>query len=368
MRYPSIQILRGVAAILVVLYHSIANSKNHLNFTPLNNFFNFGFVGVDFFFVLSGFIITYVHFNDLKFSKNLEYFLKRRLIRLFPIYWLVALLTLMIYISSTPAYLRDLGLTMDLRNPLILQYLIKCFFLIPQEIPYLVGPSWSLSYELYFYLVFAFSIVLGYKFAKYLLPLWALIIIVYNLTTHHNNFFYLDFLLNILILEFLVGCLLAYLVIRKFQFRYIYIFLVMAITLTLIYLEVDIQGLSYERNIYSVLLFSLFFASMTFVAVKFDTDYPNIKYSKLLLLIGDASYSIYLIHNMTLSALTRSCAIVLKKFNLSFSLTFLNILIIIAVIITGVILHLTAEKYLIAFFNRKLLKKKENKVLIVEPK
>ena len=73
-----IQVLRGVASLLVVFFHVT------ITFATINkqvfgfNFFLFGGAGVDIFFVLSGFIITYTSFKTLNHSKKILPFKKER--------------------------------------------------------------------------------------------------------------------------------------------------------------------------------------------------------------------------------------------------------------------------------------------------
>ena len=58
-----IQIFRGIAAMSVVIYHLGRSAEAYFHVKLLGDFFSFGYMGVDFFFVLSGFIITYVHLD-----------------------------------------------------------------------------------------------------------------------------------------------------------------------------------------------------------------------------------------------------------------------------------------------------------------
>ena len=77
----SLQACRAVAALLVVLFHAsvgIFNLPKYFGCKPFGPVFDFGFVGVDFFFVLSGFIMVYVHAADFGQPRALgAYFWKR---------------------------------------------------------------------------------------------------------------------------------------------------------------------------------------------------------------------------------------------------------------------------------------------------
>src|SRR4051812_32264710 len=87
----SLQIYRGIAAILVVLFHATSYSQEKLSHPFLNNIFLFGYTGVDFFFVLSGFIIFYTHSQAISTHQPVTPYLANRLIRIYPIYWFVTL-------------------------------------------------------------------------------------------------------------------------------------------------------------------------------------------------------------------------------------------------------------------------------------
>ena len=76
--YPALDGLRGLAILLVVVYH---------NFGFIDYFF-FGLLGVDLFFVLSGFLITDILLRSLGQKNFLRSFYMRRVLRIFPLYYL----------------------------------------------------------------------------------------------------------------------------------------------------------------------------------------------------------------------------------------------------------------------------------------
>ena len=87
----SLQVYRGFAAILVVLYHASHNLSGYFNSTALSDFFAFGHAGVSFFFVLSGFIIFEIHRGDIGRPQQVKSYLYKRITRIYPAYWLVTL-------------------------------------------------------------------------------------------------------------------------------------------------------------------------------------------------------------------------------------------------------------------------------------
>jgi hypothetical protein len=90
-KLAGIQTARGVAALLVVIYHATRELSlpQYLGFIGLGNASGFGRAGVDFFLVLSGFIISYVHHGDVGHPDRLRRYLWRRLTRIYPIFWVI---------------------------------------------------------------------------------------------------------------------------------------------------------------------------------------------------------------------------------------------------------------------------------------
>src|SRR5690349_9010218 len=93
----SLQICRGLAALLVLLFHATFMSQTYLDYRPLDGVFRFGYSGVDFFFVLSGFIIFWAHHGELGHPTALRPYVRRRFVRIYPLYWIVAILLTPIY-------------------------------------------------------------------------------------------------------------------------------------------------------------------------------------------------------------------------------------------------------------------------------
>lgn len=157
--YRSLQTCRAAAAILVVLFHlgpTLAADK-YFGWPVLIRPFLFGHAGVDFFFVLSGFIIYYVHRQDIGHPGRLKTYLLKRAVRIYPIYWILFLVafTAHLLVPSLPGTVPH--------DPLVV---IKSMFLIPQDIRAVGGTgapvlivAWSLQYEVIFYLGFALLIL-----------------------------------------------------------------------------------------------------------------------------------------------------------------------------------------------------------------
>src|SRR4051794_15071476 len=96
----SLQACRAMAAILVVLYHTshgIFRLDKYFGHKPFGHVFDFGFAGVDFFFVLSGFIMMHVHGRDIGQPRAFASYLWKRFSRIYPAYWIVFAAILPVY-------------------------------------------------------------------------------------------------------------------------------------------------------------------------------------------------------------------------------------------------------------------------------
>ena len=166
-----IQTCRGFAAISVLLLH--LTSKLYDKYTPgykfLNGFFMHGGSGVDFFFVLSGFIIFYSQFKNIlnttitKKRKTID-FLQTRFTRVYPIYWIVMFIYLIGFI-----FFPSIGTG----NEAKLFTVLKSVFLFPQQYP-TVSVSWTLTYEIFFYLMFSLILLLSSNIAIPIFIFWIL--------------------------------------------------------------------------------------------------------------------------------------------------------------------------------------------------
>ena len=146
--FPALDGLRGIAILLVVIYH---------NFGFIDYFF-FGWLGVDLFFVLSGFLITDILLNSLGSENFLRNFYMRRVLRIFPLYYLA----LIIFLVILPAVKFPLDLSYYTENQVwIWTYLQNWLYIFKNP-----GHSttlnhlWSLAVEEQFYLFWPLIILL----------------------------------------------------------------------------------------------------------------------------------------------------------------------------------------------------------------
>lgn len=149
----NIQILRAIAAINVVIYHTIIDAERYL--LPLEYISvlrGWGANGVDVFFVISGFIMVLI---QTRRPKNLKDFIINRIQRIAPIYWLLSLVLIAMNVA-VPSAFNELRITAQHA----LSSMAFMAMIFGERYPVLyVG--WTLEYEMLFYLIFGAAIALG---------------------------------------------------------------------------------------------------------------------------------------------------------------------------------------------------------------
>lgn len=176
--YPALDGLRGFAILLVVLYHNFS-------FLP---YLNYGWLGVDLFFVLSGFLITQILCTTVNSGNYFRNFYVRRVLRIFPLYYLFLILFL-ILLPLIPSFPLDMSYYQKnqfwfwtyLQNwTLIFNYDGKATAL---------NHFWSLAVEEQFYVIWPFVIITIKNVRKLLLIciVTLLMIIMARLAIWHNR-------------------------------------------------------------------------------------------------------------------------------------------------------------------------------------
>jgi len=272
----------------------------------LGSFFQFGGAGVDIFFVLSGFIITY---TNLKFISKADYFVffaKRRIVRIYPTYWIIISLFLLLQVIL-PSFYRS-HFSFDLKN------ILSTYLLFPGHVM-VNGVSWTLSYEIFFYLLFSLSFFITQKkWSFYLAIIYAVIIIALPICNYNfeNGNSWLSLITYPMNVEFFMGVIAA-VVIPKISSR---IAMPLIITGSIIFLMSAIfsnfNHVLVNNTFNRVILFGIPSFLIITGLVKYELA-NKIKVHSIFLLLGEASYSLYLIHLPVVAASFK----ILEKFNVS---------------------------------------------------
>jgi len=325
----NIQGLRGLAAILVVIYHIykyeiIINEEGFLS-----SFWTIGRTGVDIFFVISGYIMVMISDPKKTGTRAATGFALRRIFRVYPLYWFFSFIILPIYLLQ-PQLFNRMGDSSDLN-------LWKSFLLIPQSnLAPLVGQGWTLIHEMYFYIVFSFLILFSQKLRNPLIFTWATVIAIFVWGVEAPKSPILDLALSPLTFEFLFGCGVA-LLHKNDLTKFGWVILLSGLGI-FCFSETSSHGVNrlYWMGIPSALI--------VWGAVSLELE-NQWQAPSWLVKIGDTSYSLYLCHILVLSALLK----VWKMFEFSNYLHtgFMCAAMFCASIITGFLIHRWVEKPLI---------------------
>lgn len=179
----SIQYLRGVAALLVLLTH-VALKSQAWEGSGMGAFL-IGNLGVDIFFVISGYIMCLVGVRE-----GVLDFFRSRIKRIIPLYWLLTTFALVVFILFPGKVNSSGGETSILGS----------YLLVPIWGKFLVQNGWTLSYEFVFYFIFAAGIALGGR-----MRLWAPVAIILVLVLIGLGGVDIPVLTSPMLLEFLFG-------------------------------------------------------------------------------------------------------------------------------------------------------------------
>ena len=216
-QFDSLQCFRGVAALAIVLHHAGLSTNAFIESLPavFNYFCHISFLGVDFFFVLSGFIILNSHLSDEKNSRALKRYLIKRFIRIFPAYWLISALLILCY-TLLPTLSQGTRTEFSLLSSLLL---------LPATAPPVLSVAWTLIYEVMFYIIFV-TFFISLRLFITVVCVWISVISLNFLFTHYEPYSpWLKLILNPINSEFIFGMMVAYLAkIVSPAYRYVLIF------------------------------------------------------------------------------------------------------------------------------------------------
>lgn len=303
-----IQALRGIAAAMVMIYHK----REVLNTTsvPFGEFF-FGAaaMGVDLFFIISGFIMVMVNErtkSSIAPSKTAWHFFVNRIIRILPLYYFTIILFYAVVWNGF-GFLHD-------KNGIV--NIIKSFAFIP-ILPQAAAPfygyaaiivGWTLNYEMFFYGLLAFCLLFGkYKyaiFASIILTLLVLVPLVFRGyvafdAENHYHFWhgygvlsYANLMTNPIIWEFVLGMLLGgWYVFKKPKCpKSVY-----AVLLSIFLLWTGIDLFAKWNPGHGVTHWALPIFGLVATLVFYESQY-GMNVPKWLMFLGKISFSVYLLH------------------------------------------------------------------------
>ncbi len=346
MRAPTLynlHLLRVVAALSVVYFHTTSTAGLGLKW-------DVGSRGVDVFFVISGFIIAYIG------SVKPEQFFLRRLIRVVPFYW-AATLCVFVMVATAPGLFRSATSNVP--------HLVASLLFVPHLAPngetmptLLLG--WSLNFEVFFYLLFALGLQLSPKWSP-ALCVGAMVAFVVAVRSAATDSTLLTFYARPIVLEFCYGIGVFYLfrwcsdraallarLARLAVLKWLLVFVLASSFVALNVLERYYRD-AFPRHLIAGIPSFFIVAS----ALLLERIYGLATNNRLIYLVGESSYIIYLVHPYVVFTVLR----VVVKDASSYSTPALFLLIVGLLVLTSAIaigIHVWFEKPVMAFLRARL--------------
>lgn len=342
----SLQYLRAIAALMVVAFHA-ADKLSTLDPDGQHFAFTVGLAGVDIFFVISGFII---YVTGSQAGTTPASFLRKRLIRIVPLYWVLTLMLAAVAILK-PGLLASSSFELP-------HFIASLLFVpwphpqIPALLPLLI-PGWTLNYEMAFYGLFALGMLLprSARLPSLVSALCLLAALGMMFAPTGIAAFYSDQI----ILEFAAGTVIAAVWMHGSRPRTIIAVGVFAAGAVLLCLG---AGSTLPRVIGAGVP-----AAMIVSGAVFSENIARRRPIPLLSELGDASYSIYLSHVVVLPVLARFWQA--ARFGVEGRGTAFFLSALIASAMAGVALHRLVERPLLAWMSGRRARDRAEKRPIV---
>jgi exopolysaccharide production protein ExoZ len=304
--FASLEVYRGFAALFVVLFHYHFYSSEYLGHpATLSRLFEGGHSGVEFFFVLSGFIIYYTHWRDIGRPATTLAFIKKRAVRILPMYWIIITFSVISFVVFS---------NWGISKGLTFHNIIFDYFLLPTSGDLILAPAWTLKHEALFYAIFCL-VIFKPTTGIALLSLWQVAIFATNLIMliegWHLDNAYARYVLDIHNIGFGIGVLCGAISINSrvptaSRACLLLIFGIISVA-TLMGFEsfenANFYGAQpFEEQIILSFLYLLAFAIVILASVGIERNW-RITPNSFLFTLGASSYVLYLIHDPLASLL-----------------------------------------------------------------
>lgn len=342
-QFIGVQVLRFVAAMLVVVMHITEAISVRITGAGPDHYWTGGAIGVDIFFVISGFVMAMstarLPADNQTSLQGAWIFIKRRLLRVAPLYWFYTLLkaALVLILPS-----------LALRSSIDTEHLFASMLFIPVISPWgLVQPTlpvgWTLNFEMLFYVVFAIGIAWGVARIKFCFFIFLLIFLAAQLFPESVA---LNFYGKTLLFEFILGMGIAHLYLNYPPVPPKTALFVAFIGIMLFF------GINWSDQDQSFSTWEIGACFIVLVAVWLEPWIARLRLASRLSFLGDSSYSIYLSHTFVVPF----GVLVLKKLGFQESLIIIPV-VCLAVIAGGCLSYVLIESPMTSYLKRAFFKR-----------
>jgi len=315
-------------------------------------FFNFikagGEIGVYFFFVLSGFLITYIILNEKKETGTINFknFMTRRMLRIWPLFYVMVLFA---FITPKILQLINLPSSSDGYSP---DWLVSVLFLenykmiftdsFPNASPLRV--MWSLCVEEHFYLIWGTALYFTkLKNVRFLIIGAIVIALVSKIIFYCNNLAFLDILTNLDYFAF--GAIPALLLVEKEKQTINFVSSISVfskvgfISLTILYVILSPHFDFPFKIIIEPIFFGILFSSLIFIILPENSEIKS-SAKNIFSRLGIYTYGLYLTHTIIINLFSK----IFEKSNLSITLFWNAVLFFIATLLVTIIASIISYK------------------------
>jgi peptidoglycan/LPS O-acetylase OafA/YrhL len=345
LNFPNLTSLRFFLALLVVIFHIPQFCQNR-GFPFFNDFpiLNKGYEAVYMFFSISGFLIIKQLYNEklITDSIKLKAFFLRRVLRIFPLYYLILILGLFYYRLILPYFGYEFQSNYDVKMGILLSITFFSNIFATYQPGGILEILWSLGIEEQFYLIIAPLIFLLPKriiavFLFFFTVIYFVIYFSFQIFSHYQMlFFYFSF-------SGLCSLLMYYKKISLFLIKT----RLLIITIFLIYFTTSFFKENLSEFIYHLMSMLLFGFTISVLSLKPFVFLEN----RYLLYLGKISYGIYMFHTIMMQLVGLIFLKIIMKWDLTFlnSILFLNF----AIILLTILISHYSYKYYETYFLKK---------------
>ncbi|MBK8782278.1 MAG: acyltransferase [Anaerolineales bacterium] len=313
-RAKELDSLRGIAVILVIAFHVFKRAAyftKHEVLHFISSLANIGWLGVDVFFVLSGFLITTILLKTKSGNNYFKFFYARRILRIFPLYYVF----IAVMLALLPTLLPDYTPNIPVITPYLLLYIQNWIVRLGVVgLPAHLGATWSLAIEEQFYLIWPLVVYYFRREALIKIGLGAILfsflyrlqaVLFWDASRQFAIFFYFDTFTRFS--ELIFGALLAVFFMdpawrERIRLFSLPIFIVSFLTFAGLCIYLFPNWIPYYSNapftVWAYILIPLFSASLIGVLVTGSENnlIRRVFRNKILLFFGKYSYAMYLLH------------------------------------------------------------------------
>jgi exopolysaccharide production protein ExoZ len=287
--FLTIQALRAVAALLVVLLHAFETWGERVDSAAPGVSWDNGAAGVDIFFIISGFVMVISSRRLVDPPGAWRTFLQHRVVRIVPLYWLLTTVKILAVVALGGVVLRTgLGFDFVAGSYLFLPVTDSAGHFRP-----VLPVGWTLTYEFLFYLLFAAALAMRVDVLRTIIPGLGLIAVAALARTETWPSW--TILFDTIVVEFVFGVMLAKWTLRGFRLppaiAGIFVLCGFGLILILPMVSGNMRVITWGIPAFAIVAGAVSLEPLVAPAPRW------------LLTLGDASYSIYLSHGFVLPAL-----------------------------------------------------------------